>query len=99
MTKSCDGTRRGFNLNRLCPCRQEPGVSEFTGKQMEGQTEVRRMWRSTERNLEKITKSNRTSREAEYAGCILVDYKLRSKYKTGGLIYRRRTGMYGDGAE
>ena len=41
----------------------------------------------------------RRRREAEYTGCILVDYKLRSKYKTGGLIYRRGTGMYGDGAE
>ena len=57
------------------------------------------MRRSTERDLEKITKSNRTDREAEYTGCILVDYKLRSKYKTGGLIYRRGTGMYRDGAE
>ena len=57
------------------------------------------MRRSTERDLEKITKSNRTSREAEYAGCILVDYKLRSKYRMGGFIYRRGTGMYGDEAE
>ena len=24
--------------------------------------------------------------EAEYAGCILVNYKLRSKYKMGGLV-------------
>ena len=52
---------------------------------------------SMERDLEKITKSNRTDREAEYTGCILVDYKLRSKYKTGGFIYRGGTGMYGDG--
>ena len=57
------------------------------------------MRRSTGRDLEKIMKSNWMSREAEYAGCILVNYKLRSKYKTGGLIYRRGTGMYGDGAE
>ena len=49
--------------------------------------------------LEKMTKSNRTSRETEYAGCILVDYKLRSRYETDGLIYRRGMGMYGDGAE
>ena len=54
---------------------------------------------SAERDLEKITKSNQTDREAESTGCILVDYKLRSKYKKGGLIYRRGTGMYGDGAE
>ena len=57
------------------------------------------MRRSTERDLGKIMKSSRTSREAEYAGCILVDYKLRSKYKTGGFIYRGGTDMYGDGAE
>ena len=37
--------------------------------------------------------------EAEYAGCILVNYKLRSKYKTGGLIYQKGMGMYGDEAE
>ena len=92
-------TRRGFNLNGLCPRRQEPGVSEFTGKRTGGRTEVRRIRRSTEGDLEKMTKSNRMSRETEYAGCILVDYKLRSKYKTGRLIYRRGTGMYGDGAE
>ena len=36
-------------------------------------------------DLEKIRKSNRTSKEAEYTGCILVDYKLRSKYKQTGL--------------
>ena len=54
---------------------------------------------NTRWDLEKITKSNRTSKEAEYVGCILVDYKLRSKYEMGGLLYRERTGLYGDGAE
>ena len=57
------------------------------------------MRRSTERDLEKIMKSNRTDRETEYMGCILVNYKLRSKYKTDGLIYWKETGMYRDEAE